>query len=369
MIDLKTHTLALKAAWLPRIYKDCNNVWTYLGKAYIEKATGGLIQQMNLCSKKQFPRLETIPTFYQDVVIGYCKANIPEKVSSKCDLYSQSIWGNRQLLCQDKCLFSQTFINSGYIYVKDVLLENGKMKNDIYENLVCKKNYFRTISMIQSALKPYKHLRFSEDYTHPDIQESNIVFEKCKWFYGEILKQKAVTAKAIKHWTDYFETDVEWYQVYCNKLKSQLETKIAEFNYKLINGILPTGNNLFKWKRAHDTCCIYCHTLYHDAKHLLFECMHLSNIWDNVSTTINDDVTWHTVVLGNDEKQYVNLIVSLLCFIIYKMFLIDRNNANGHFPPFVPFVKKEIAYRMKAYREIECTLNVRVYLEDVLSML
>ena len=369
MIDLETHTMALKAAWIPRIFQNSHNVWSYLGKTYIEKATGGLIQQMNLCNKKQFPRLETIPPFYQEVVIGYCKANIPEKIFSKSYLYSQTIWGNRQLICRDKCLFSQTFINSGYIYVKDILFDNGKIKNDIYENLVCKQNYFRTISMIQDALKPYKHLRFSEDHVQPDIKTYTIVSEKCKWFYGELLKQKAVKSKAIKHWTEYFETDTIWYQVYCNKLKLQLETKIAEFNYKLINCILPTGSNLFKWKKAHDTCCIYCHRLYHDAKHLLYDCIHLSNIWENVSTIINDNITWNTIVLGNDDKQHVNLTVSLICFIIYKKFLIDRNNVIVNFTPLIPFVKKEIAYRLKAYREIESTLFVRIYLEDILLML
>ena len=34
---------------------------------------------MNFMNKKQFPRLETVPIFYQEVISSYCKSSIPEK--------------------------------------------------------------------------------------------------------------------------------------------------------------------------------------------------------------------------------------------------------------------------------------------------
>ena len=47
-------------------------------------------------------------------------------------------------------------------------------------------------------------------------------------------------------------------------MTNQLEIKIAEFNYKLMNKILPTVYNLFKWKKAPDGSCIYCREKCHD---------------------------------------------------------------------------------------------------------
>ena len=127
--------------------------------------------------------------------------------------------------------------------------------------------------MIQDALRPHKVLRFGQEIVHNDNQKINTVCinkYKSKWFYNELLKQKAVKAKAVKQWTEYFDIEAEWYQVYINKLKNQLEMKIAEFNYKLISNFLPTGCNLFKWKKAPNESCIYCKNKCHDAQHLLF---------------------------------------------------------------------------------------------------
>ena len=369
MIDFETHTLALKAAWIPRIIKS-DDVWTYLAKSYIKKATSDLLKHMNFTNKKQFPRLETVPLFYQEAISSYTKANIPDKILTKNGLYEQILWGNRQLLCHDKSLFSPSLINAGYIFVKDVLQENGQIKNDIYEKLTCKHHYLRIISMIQVALRPFKILRFGQENFQNDNRETNIVCNnKCKWFYTELLKQKAVKAKAVKYWPEYFEIETDWYQVYMNKLKDQLEMKIAEFNYKLINNFLPTGCNLFKWKKAPDESCIYCKSKCHDVKHLLFLCPHLLNIWDIACDIINENITWQMIVLGKDDHQHVNIFISLLCYIIYKKFLIDRNDYHKISVPIFTFVKKEVAYRLKTYRELEYTLTVRINLENLLQML
>ena len=48
MIDINSHFMALKAAWLGRIYKESNNVWQILPRMYIDEITCAQILNMNV---------------------------------------------------------------------------------------------------------------------------------------------------------------------------------------------------------------------------------------------------------------------------------------------------------------------------------
>ena len=224
----------------------------------------------------------------------------------------------------------------------------------------------RTISLIQSALKSVKTIRFSNEEIAIDNTDTHIDIydKKCKWFYLNILKQKAVKAKAIKVWSDILGEEIEWADVCEMKLRNQLEMKIAEFNYKLLNDLLPTGYNLYRWKRKDSTSCIYCDELMHDSYHLLFQCQDVSQFWLEVSDIINVDITWITLALGYNENKNYNTVLSLLCYVIYKKYLIDKQNET-QILHIKTFMKKEIQQRMQEYSNRICPLGVRVILQNI----
>ena len=366
MIDLESHLMALKAAWIPRIYDGLDYEWTCLANKYLNQCTGGLLPHMSFSDKKHFQRVNAIPAFYQEVITSYCKANKPEDILSKSDLYKQCIWGNRKLTVNGHCLYSQSFIDTGYIHIGDVLQLNGKFRTDIYGKLNCKQHYMRTISLIQTVLKPFKHLRFSDEPVQTNEADimMNIYDKKCKWFYLHILKQKAVKAQVIKKWSASLGSDIKWGVVYEMKIKNQLEIKIADFNYKLLNNILPTGCNLHRWKKRESTSCIYCNEELHDSRHLLFECPHVSTLWQNISNVLVVNITWLTLALGIHENRNYNIVLSLLCYIIYKKYLLDKQNET-HVMQTTLFLKKEIQQRLNVYSSEICPLGVKVLLQNI----
>ena len=160
MVDIESHMMALKGSWIKRIYTDGNDIWKHLPKTYLKSSTNNFLFDMSFNSINQMPRLNMIPKFYQEVVIGFSMANRNE-IASKSDLVNQIIWGNQKFMVDGKCLFSKTFIESGFVHIYDILENNGKFKSNIYEYLNNKHNYLHTIHMIQAALKPYKKQRFS----------------------------------------------------------------------------------------------------------------------------------------------------------------------------------------------------------------
>ena len=368
MIDVESHFKALKATWIERIHKETNDIWKHLPRSYIKHTTNNLIMEMSCLSIKQMPILHTIPQFYQEVILGYCKSNLPTTIDSKSKLFSQILWGNRLLVVHNTCLFSKSFIDAGYIYVRDILQENGKFKDGIYQSLTIKAKYFRIIDLISCALKPYKVHRFSDAKVYFPKAVTSKVEKKSKWFYKHIVKEKRKKAKCIRKWSDYFNHETCWSHVYENKLNSQFEVKIAEFNYKMLNNILPTGDNLYKWKKVPTPNCIYCGFETHNLQHLFWDCSHLNSLWNIISSILNIEITWELLVIGTNKNKNFNTILSLICFIVYKRYLCNKEKPDC-FPNLSNEIVREIEYRLQVYSNVTCSHETRTRLQDICNML
>ncbi len=368
MIDVESHFMALKAAWIPRIYKESNELWKHLPHSYLVKATNGLVKEMSFTSLKQMPVMNTVPKFYQEVMTSFCQSNMPSSISNKTDLFNQILWGNRLVIVNDKCLFDKYFIEAGYIYVKDVLQENGKFKQNIFQSLKTKVKYFRVIDLIRCAIRPYKELRFKEENITESKPHANNNNKACKWFYTNIVKQKVKHAKCIRKWNEFFKCDYEWKIVTERKIKSQFQVKISEFNYKMLNNILPTGDNLFKWKKVVKSNCIYCNNESHDLQHLLWDCIHLNHFWSKISRILHVNFTWQCVLLGSDDNKDSNRIISLLCYLIYKQYLKDKEKKNVH-QSFFSDMKREIEYKLKIYTDAMCDHKCKSLLNGICNEL
>ena len=324
MIDVESHMMALKGSWIARIYSQGNEIWKYLPSTYIKLTTDNLLLDMNFSSINQMPRLKMITPFYQEVIIGFSMSRNIE-INDKTDLYSQIIWGNKNLMIDSKCLYSKSFIDSGFIYVYDILDANGKFKNNIYDNLINKHDYLRTIHMIQVALKPYKKERFCSEEVYQIKRNVSATFKmSCKHIYKGILKKKCKKSKAITKWSNFFHDEIIWSHVYANKLSKQYEPKLLDFNFKLLNNLLPTKSNLVKWKKTESQSCIYCDCPIHTITHMLWECPHLENVWQTVDTVLGMKLELRSILLGTDISLLNNRIVTLLCYLIFKKYLQDN---------------------------------------------
>ena len=288
-------------------------------------------------------------------------------------MYKQFIWGNRNLTVNGKCLYSRAFIDARYLKVEDILQINGKIRENIFDRLEHKQSYLTTMSKIQQSLKQYKQIRFSYGKMHNNdvdmVDTTTLEKKKCKWFYKHIVKQKAKQATAITKWSDILHSEINWGDVYQRKIRHQFQTKLSEFNYKLLNNILPTGCNLLRWRKSESSNCIYCNYINHDTKHLLWDCQHCKDIWKIISDLSTYNVTWKTITIGDEDKQLPDKALSLLCYIIYKKYITDRENIQHRQTGLQLFIKSEINSRLKIYTENVCKQESRIFLTEVSNAL
>ena len=142
MIDIESYFLALKASWIGKI-KDNQKPCSFLGNHFMKKiAPLNLLCQMSFEDLKEMPCLTQIPLFYQQVLLGHCKSKTQPPVTTRNDILNQLLWGNHLLKCDSKCLYSNSMISSNFLYVKDILNIDGSYKQNIFQRLVVKSQYF-----------------------------------------------------------------------------------------------------------------------------------------------------------------------------------------------------------------------------------
>ena len=113
--------------------------------------------------------------------------------------------------------------------------------------------------------------------------------------------------------------DIEM-QAFSAKVVQEKEKKLKEFNFKLLHGILPCNNNLFRWKiRPYDICdaCQEIQTI----EHLLYDCSYVKPLWNIVDLVYGTKVNF-IQILGVDELFSHGAVTTLICFSIYKEWLL-----------------------------------------------
>ncbi len=119
-----------------------------------------------------------------------------------------------------------------------------------------------------------------------------------------------------------------------------------------LHNLLPTGENLLKWKKIDDAICVYCEQDIHDLKHMLWDCASLHDTWKVISEVTDYVLDFKMIILGVNKLPHVNRIISLLCYLIFKKYLIDKDRNNHNFTPVNIYIKYELIFRLKIYETL-----------------
>ncbi len=389
MVDFECMCHALKAAWIPRIIRDIDKTWCFLAKNYLQMYGDNYnILSMSFKHKDMFPGLSKMPIFYQDVLVGYCKSKQPLKPSNKNELANLQLWGNRNLLYKNKCMYNKNWINSGIYCVRDLYnMETGNISFEILYNILHNKSdALSQCGQIQQCMKNYKHLwntsgseisendmlLRNEQHFEFNHEQYIITDQKCKFFYNYLVLQKEQSSYMQNVWEKIFIDnnmyEIDWSSTYNKKIKNIPDKKISEFNYKILNNLLPCQKHLFQWKLSKDPFCMYCNEI-QDVKHLLFDCKIIDDIWKIIGQINDINILWKDIVLGNNFCTEINVLVSTIAFCIYKRWLIDSDTKHKDQHQICNnmtlFIIKELSFRGHVYSHTKYIKINNLFSENV----
>ena len=107
--------------------------------------------------------------------------------------------------------------------------------------------------------------------------------------------------------------------------------KLAEFNFKWYHKILPSEQNLFRWKIQNTDICNICGEI-SDEIHIIFACKHISHVWKLLykngyikqNYSIRNSI-FETFFVNNNNTDRV-IALTNLCYAIYTEWLNQKSN-------------------------------------------
>ena len=126
-----------------------------------------------------------------------------------------------------------------------------------------------------------------------------------------------------------------------------LLTKLREFQYKLLHGVVYTKENLFEFGFVANNRCSFCEQSVETYKHLFRDCVYVKNLWQEVIDRFEmadlRNIEWRDVhfgVTGRAPKvKFYNTIIFILKYIIF------RSRSEGKIPTFEEICKRIISFR------------------------
>ena len=370
-IDLQSKVWALKAAWIPKIIK--NESLNDIANLHLSNIGIDLLPMLrtNFKNTKTTPLIQNLPTFYQDVFIGFnkCKTLKPLSDLKPIEILSQVIWGNEYFKSKHKTLFFQNWARSGFIFVKDLLDEDGNWlsSENIIHRLSNSQNWIIELYTIKKTLN--KILKRTETQACKYIQRPLLL--NCSFFHRKKLIQPAnMTSKDLylilsskkstrsyteKKWERLFDLELsskEWQNIYTKNLYSLKYKKFCEFKYKILLDFLPCGSRLCKWNHTVSESCQLCH-MREDICHMLYSCKTIKTIWITFSNCLNLNITMRHVILGVNSDDYVSFINNLCITIVsYSIFAVwSKSSFDKKIHTFFD-IKLEIHRNLLFYRDV-----------------
>lgn len=127
-----------------------------------------------------------------------------------------------------------------------------------------------------------------------------------------------------KHWCKTFRfkiTDSNWKEIYMNGIHGLPCTKLKEFAYKMIHGLLVSREILHKWKRIDSIKCPFCNE-HENIKHIYYDCSRIQTMWQKIGLAINIDIKWRHIVLGFTldivTHKVRNILFKIILYAIFK---------------------------------------------------
>ena len=339
VVDIHSKIMALKASWVCRWLKK--PLWTMIANTFLGNVgcTYEMLLCMNINNRMEFPQIEQLPEFYQDVWMSFhlCKPKKEINNLTTFDFLSSIIWGNNIFKFKNKCLYYDNWIKAGIIYARDLFNLNGNFLSgeQIFHLLPDKRKWMSEYSIIKKVFKPHTKTFNTLNAYHINIHCNTLFFNgqkmvelktaKSKLFYEIGVKMIATRHYMEKCWNVTFGhkyLHCEWKNIYLRKIKNIPCKKISEFNYKILHNLLVTGYILSKWNKNIPPECLSCGAI-DTPEHLLFQCNRVKTIWNKVGTLLKVDLSWKHIVIGlheegeKDINTVRNNILSIIAYSIY----------------------------------------------------
>ena len=287
-----------------------------------------------------------LPEFYKECVVAWTLLS-EDNPSSSSEIANQVIWNNQFICIGSKSIYNSRLIDLGIVRIGDLYDTRGEFKSNkepLYSTL-SPVEHFLLFSLFNAfpqewrkILKTNKNSISSKthDLIQTDfelrIEGKKVNFQnlKSKSLYDNFVSKISSIPTAQKKYNEAFSThtfQLDWGKIYLLPFKTTLDTKLREFQYKILNRILYTNKMLFKFKKVVSPLCDFCEKELETIEHLFFHCTKVSTFWDELKVVLNSlDIAIRfdikNVLFGILDADNISILVNYILleskYFIYR---------------------------------------------------
>lgn len=134
-----------------------------------------------------------------------------------------------------------------------------------------------------------------------------------------------------KYWKKKFnEREIDenqWISTFRFKIRNRLNNQLGQFQYNLLNNLIPCKHNLYKWKIKDSEMCDVCNVL-GDYNHFFIDCKHVKKFWRRWKsiifnlTKLHLNINMKLLVYGykiqEPDNDFINMLIIFGAYSVYK---------------------------------------------------
>ena len=285
-----------------------------------------------------------LPKYYKECFDAWSGLNSSTPVTFN-DIMNEIIWKNKFICIDKKSVYRNDLVNLGIVKVGDLITDNNfLLHEDPYVPISPEQRFF-IMGVVHSLPSDWKTIIRSSVCTNEikPIPCTPYIKLNCgsvpisdvtsKQIYDSFLRKKLIPPTAQQKLTDkYSETFINWEKVYSLPFRTTLDSKLREFQYKILNNIVFTNDKLFRFGLSQSPNCTFCNEEPESIEHLLSRCKVSSEFWKEVlswlkeNNIIIESLNEIGLFLGNFEKTEDFLIINhILLLGKYYILYYTRN--------------------------------------------
>ena len=310
---------AQRITCIQKFLDDSLSSWKYILNHYLNRVGGKVLFHCNFTLSKLPLQL---PRYYRECLIAWTLLN-NSNPSSLVEIANQIIWNNKYICVNDKSVFNQRLFSKGFCKVGD-LFKFVHIEPRITELQLNMVDFLYLKGLYHSLLPEWKKIMtnnasevllktelFNVKYSETELLSSKKTY---KLLISKISKPPTAKRKFEEHYaSDDFPLD--WETIYSIPFECAIDTKTREFQYKVLNRILPFNDFLFKIGKIESPLCTFCHTTEENMPHLFFHCSIVRSFWHSIQPLFESyTICEIDVILGvtrpvKDSLLYNHLIL------------------------------------------------------------
>ena len=299
VIDFDIMLKALKLAWIPRLLRTSDNSsWCIIPKHYQFKGMGGLNFLLRCNYDTNY--FSDLPLFYKKILVFFNELKTLYSYDQKQELI---LFNNKDILVDGKPIFLSEWFRKGILSINELLNETGNVLTfqEFRDKYSCESNFLQYYQVVSAIPKRLWSLARCSDtinrsfstqndniFSLNESTQINLCKAKSKDFYNLFnVKIHTEYHTGPKRWSEKLSLNKDvWTRIFKSLKNICKDTKLKEFQFKLIHRTIVTKKELFRFGIKTDDECLYCGDK-DSVEHSFIECAFTKLFTQNVLDWFN----------------------------------------------------------------------------------